>query len=92
MFVFSELISVYTKCGYTAGIHHVDTKRDLVMISYPNSAVVRYDARLAEFRAMVVTTVPASYKHPPVLLAGWNSPRMDIPAVTFELSNAGRPH
>ena len=83
MFVFSELISAYTKCGYTAGIHQVDTKRDLVMISYPNSAVVRYDARLAEFRAIRVTSVPASYKPPPGLMAGWNSPRMDMPAVTF---------
>ena len=63
-----------------SGIHHVDAITDLV----PEAAgVVRYDARLAEFRAMVVTTVPASYKPPLGLLAGWNSPRMDISGVTF---------
>ena len=59
---------------------HVDTITDLV----PEAAgVVRYDARLAEFRAIRVTSVPASYKPPPGLMAGWNSPRMDMPAVTF---------
>ena len=52
VFVFSELISVYTKCGYTAGIHHVDTKRDLVMIR-TRSFCSKVRARLAEFRAMV---------------------------------------
>ena len=73
-------LGAITNAVIASGIHHVDTITDLV----PEAAgVVRYDARLAEFRAMVVTTVPASYKHPPVLLAGWNSPRMDIPAVTF---------
>ena len=81
MFVFSELvIGAITNAVIASGIHHVDTITDLV----PEAAcVVRYDARLAEFRAMVVTTVPTSYKHPPVLLAGWNSPRMDIPGVSF---------
>ena len=85
MFVFSELIlGAITNAVIASGIHHVDTKRDLVMISCPKLPFeVGHDARLAEFRAMVLTTVPASYKHPPVLMAGWNSPRMDIPAVTF---------
>ena len=81
-----------TNAVIASGIHHVDTITDLV----PEAAgVVRYDARLAESRAMVVTTVPASYKPPRAF--GWMrfSPHGYTGRylfVTPDISNAGRPH